>query len=82
MIWPAKGTGKIYSFSTIYRAPDRSLEVPYTNGIVELDEGVCLFGRLIPTGKGHDEIAIGDEVSVEFQELFAGEGALPVYRLK
>jgi uncharacterized OB-fold protein len=76
----ARGTGRIYSFSTIYRAPDRSLEVPYTNGIVELDEGVYLFGRLV--GKEHEAIAIGDEVDVEFQSLFPGEGALPVYRVQ
>jgi uncharacterized OB-fold protein len=76
----ARGTGRVYSFSTIYRAPDREMEVPYTNGIVELDEGVYLFGRLV--GKEHEAIAIGDEVAVEFQTLVEGEGDLPVYRLR
>jgi uncharacterized OB-fold protein len=76
----AKGTGRVYSFSTIWRAPDKSLEVPYTNGIVALDEGVYLFGRFV--GKDHESIAIDDEVEVEFEELFPGEGLLPVYRVR
>jgi uncharacterized OB-fold protein len=75
----ASGAGKVYTFSTVHRAPDKSLSVPYTNGIVALEEGVYLFGRLI--GKPDDEIAIDDRVEVEFASLVEGQPKLPVYRV-
>jgi uncharacterized OB-fold protein len=75
---PASGKGVVYSYSTIYRAPDRSLPVPYTNGIVALEEGVYLFGRL--TGKPDEEFAIGDSVEVEFASVVPGQPRLPVFR--
>lgn len=73
------GSGEVYTFSTVYRAPTRDFEVPYTNGIVRLDEGVYMFGRLV--GKDHEQIAIGDRVDVDFEEVRPGEGILPVYRV-
>jgi uncharacterized OB-fold protein len=76
----AGGGGHVYTFSTIYRAPSSELEVPYTNGIVELDEGVHLFGRLV--GKDHERIRIGDRVQVEFASVVPGEDPLPVYRVE
>jgi uncharacterized OB-fold protein len=44
----ARGTGAVYSFSTVHRAPYPEFEplVPYTVGMVELDEGVHLFARI------------------------------------
>jgi uncharacterized protein len=75
----ANGTGEVYTFSTVHRAPTRDFAVPYTNGIVRLDEGVHLFGRLV--GKDHEAIAIGDRVTVDFEEVRAGDGVLPVYRV-
>jgi uncharacterized OB-fold protein len=74
----ASGRGTVYTFSSIYRAPDRSLEVPYTNGIVELDEGVYLYGRLV--GKADQDFAIGDTVEVEFASVVPGQPKLPVFR--
>jgi uncharacterized OB-fold protein len=73
------GTGEVYTFSTVYRAPSSDFVVPYTNGIVKLDEGVYLFGRLV--GKSHESISIGDRVQVEFESLQADHDALPVYRV-
>lgn len=75
----ASGRGTIYTFSTVYRAPDKSMEVPYSNGIVALEEGVYLFGRLI--GKPDDEIAIDDPVEVEFEVVTKGGPQLPVFRV-
>ena len=43
----ASGEGTVYTFSTVYRSPSPEFEAPYTNGIVQLAEGVHLFGRLI-----------------------------------
>jgi hypothetical protein len=73
------GSGEVYTFSTVYRAPSSDFAVPYTNGIVRLDEGVHMFGRLV--GKEHEAIAIGDRVNVDFREIRAGDGALPVYKV-
>jgi uncharacterized OB-fold protein len=75
----ARGRGRVYTFSTVYRAPDRSLPVPYTNGIVALEEGVYLFGRL--TGKPDEEISIDDPVQVEFASVVEGQPRLPVFRV-
>jgi uncharacterized protein len=75
----ASGGGRVYTYSTIYRAPDRSLPVPYTNGIILLDEGVYLYGRI--TGKPDEEIAIDDPVRVEFASLVEGQPRLPVFRV-
>jgi uncharacterized OB-fold protein len=75
----AKGTGTVYTFSTVYRAPSDDFETPYSNGLIELDEGVHVFGRLI--GKAHELISIGDRVQVEFGELRPSGGVLPVYRI-
>jgi uncharacterized OB-fold protein len=76
----SQGTGKVYSFSTIYRAPTPEFETPYTNGIVCLNEGVYLFGRLV--GKDPDEYRIDDEVEVEFAPIGPGDNLLPVYRVQ
>jgi hypothetical protein len=73
------GGGVVYTFSTVYRAPDSGFEPPYTNGIVELDEGVHLFGRLV--GKEPELIRIGDPIAVDFAVLVDGGQKLPIYRL-
>jgi uncharacterized protein len=76
----ASGEGVVYTFSTVHRAPSAEFEAPYTNGIVELAEGVHLFGRLI--GKDHAQIAIGDAVTVEFGPVRPGGDRLPLYRVR
>jgi uncharacterized OB-fold protein len=76
----ASGEGTVYTFSTVYRSPSPEFEAPYTNGIVQLAEGVHLFGRLI--GKEHDRIEIGDTVTVTFGPLRPGGDRLPLYRVR
>ncbi len=51
------GRGRIYSFSTVHRAP-RERPTPYCVGLVRLVEGVHLFGGIEPI----DRAAIGAEV--------------------
>jgi len=75
----ATGEGNVYSFSTIYRAPLPELEVPYTNGIVKLVEGVYMFGRLV--GKPDEEIAVDDPVKVRFEQVVEGQLKLAVYEV-
>jgi hypothetical protein len=75
----AAGTGVVYTFSTVYRAPSEEFEPPYTNGIVELDEGVFLYGRLIGEPGA---ISVGARVEVGFEPVRAGGQVLPVYRVR
>jgi uncharacterized OB-fold protein len=75
----ASGRGTVYSFSEVHRAPSPAFAaaVPYTVGIVALEEGVHLFTRLIA---GSSPIAIGAPVTVDFQVLEGGV-LLPVFRV-
>lgn len=54
----AAGGGEIYSFSTVWRAP-QARPVPYTLGMIMLDERVCLFAEI----EQSPEIAIGRRVA-------------------
>jgi uncharacterized OB-fold protein len=73
----ASGKGQVYSFSEIHHAPSEAFakSVPYTVGLVELDEGVHLFSRLIPQP---GVAKIGSPVKVDFRVLELGK-LLPVF---
>jgi uncharacterized OB-fold protein len=75
----AEGKGRVYSYSTILRAPNKMLEpsVPYCVGIVHLKEDVYLFTRFVIEPKGA-EPDIGDEVTMEFRVLENSQ-KLPVF---
>jgi len=74
----AKGVGKVYSFSEIYRAPtpEYAQTVPYTVGLIETPEGVYFFCR-IDNGR-EKPITIGDNVKLDFRVLESGY-FLPVF---
>ncbi len=73
-----KGTGTVYTFSTVHRAPTEAFakEAPYTVGILHLDEDVYFFSRIIPNAGG--EVRIGAPVRLEFRDVGVS-GPLPVY---
>jgi len=73
------GSGTVYSFSTIYHVPNDLFEAPYTNGIIELDEGPFLFGRIL--SETIEEIVVGARVHVEFGPVIEGGDVLPQYRV-
>ena len=75
----ASGKGRVYTFSTITRAPNAMMapSVPYCVGIVQLEEEVYLFTRFIVTPQG-SEPAIDDPVTLEFRVLENGQ-KLPVF---
>jgi len=80
--WKAvSGSGQVYTFSQLYRAPRPELvaSVPYFLGIVRLEEGVHLFSRLLP--ENGTDITIGAPVQVAFQRMEIG-GKLPVFVVK
>jgi uncharacterized OB-fold protein len=58
---PAKGTGKIYSYSVM-----RRVEKPFAIAYVTLDEGVTMLTNLVDCDL--DRIAIGTAVRVVFKD--------------
>ena len=77
---PLKGSGTIYSWTEVFRAPSKAFaeEVPYVIAIIELDEGPHLMSRIVTPDKA--ELAIGARVAVEFEEA-AADISLPVFRI-
>jgi uncharacterized OB-fold protein len=74
---PASGAGTVYSFSEIHRATSPVAgPVPYTVGVVRLEEGVYLMTRL--NGSDRHPVAVDAPVRVEFRRLEAGY-TLPVF---
>lgn len=69
----ASGTGTIYSFSVMRRAP-----VPFAIAYVTLEEGITILSHIV--GCGLDEIAIGQTVQVAFAETQDGGPKVPVFR--
>lgn len=75
----ARGTGKVYSYSTVHRAlvPGFEDDVPYVVAMIELDEGVRLLSQVIYCEP--EEVFIGLRVSVTFEEARDGV-VLPKFR--
>ena len=70
---PAKGTGVIYTFSTL----QRGVPAPYTIAYVTLDEGVTMMTNLVDCDPA--ALAIGQRVKVAFREAEDGT-VLPVFQ--
>lgn len=81
LIWkPASGNGKVYSFSEIHRSTGAfAAAVPYVVGIVELEEDVYLFTRIV--ARDNRNIRIDAPVKVDFRVLEQGH-LLPVFVLQ
>ena len=64
-----KGTGKIYSFTIVHRAPSLAFEedVPYTVALVELDEGVRMISNIVEVEP--QEVRVGMPVEVTFDDV-------------
>jgi uncharacterized OB-fold protein len=69
----AKGTGVVYSRTTVYVEVVADLPPPYTVAIVELDEGPRMTSHLVEDGCG-----IGERVKVAWK-LRRGLPPLPVF---
>lgn len=74
-----KGKGKLFAFTSICVAPTLMIEEgcgrdkPYCSGVVELDEGVKITGRILGVDNDNPEnIKVGTPLSVEF--VHRGEG--------
>ena len=62
---PAAPTGSLYSWTVIHLAADPAYatETPYTVGLVELDDGTRLYGRIV--GVDHDDLRDAFRLRVE-----------------
>jgi uncharacterized OB-fold protein len=75
----AKGTGTIYSYTVVHRAPNRSFDpdVPYTVALVDLDEGCRMITNIVEVSP--EEVRVGMPVKVVF-EAITPEISLPKFR--
>lgn len=69
---PAKGTGVVYSHSTMRRGAP----VPYTLAYVTLDEGVSMMTNIVDCDP--DELSIGERVRLVFKPAEDGS-AVPMF---
>jgi hypothetical protein len=67
----ARGTGTVYSLSTVHVPPSPEFSVPYAVAIVELDEGPKLMTNIV-----NGECRIGDRVRVAWRP---GRDTPPLY---
>lgn len=76
------GKGEVYSYSTIYSAPEGFEEqTPYTVALIKLDEGPMLTAQL--TDVNTNSVKIGDKVEMVTRKLAQqGEEGLVLYGYK
>ncbi len=58
------GRGKVYSYSVIYRPVSSKLKGPYAVGLIELGEGIVIFGRIKPADD--QVLKVGADVKLSF----------------
>jgi uncharacterized OB-fold protein len=71
------GRGTLYSHSTVHRPQQPVFEVPYTIGIVELEEGYYMLTNLIDVEP--EQVEVGMPVEVAFERM-SDEITLPFFR--
>ncbi len=76
------GRGKVYSFSTVYNAPEGYEEnLPYTVALVKLDEGPMVTAQLADVAP--DEVEVGMPVEMVTRKLRQeGDRGIVVYGYK
>ncbi len=76
------GRGEVYSFSTVYHAPEGyESYVPYTVALVKLEEGPVVTAQLTDVDK--DEVAIGMPVEMVTRKIAEdGEDGAILYGYK
>lgn len=83
MEWkPMSGKGKVYSFTIIRQVIDNSpafnKDLPFVVGVIELDEGPRIYSNV--TGGMPEEVSIGDNVAVYFDDVAPGM-SLPKFKI-
>ena len=70
------GTGRIYSFTVVHRAPHEAFTPPYVVALVRLDEGPVMMTNI--TGCAPDDIRCDMPVTVVWEDLPDGR-RLPMF---
>lgn len=64
-----KGRGKLYSYTTIFQAPDRFDQMaPYMVGLIDLEEGERITAQL--TDVVPEEVHIGMELEMVIRQIY------------
>jgi uncharacterized protein len=76
----ATGRGTVWTYSVVRRnrSPVFAEKVPYVVALIELEEGVGVFGNIVECDP--DDVAIGQDVSLAFTVAEDGQH-IPVFRL-
>jgi uncharacterized OB-fold protein len=61
---PVSGSGTIYSFTIVHRAPTAGFQVPFVLAVVALEEGPEMLTQIVDCDPG--EVEIGQAVEVAF----------------
>jgi hypothetical protein len=73
---PASGRGTLYSYTIVWRPQTPAFEVPYTVGIIDLEEGYYMLSNVVECGV--EDVKVGMALNVTWLDL---DGAtLPVFR--
>ncbi len=72
----AAGTGRVVTYTVVWRPQTPAFDVPYVIAVVALDEGVDLLTNL--TDVVPDQVSIGMRVQVRFVPM-SGEITLPFF---
>ena len=69
----SSGSGTVHSYSIVHRAPlpEFAANAPYVIAMIDLDEGPRMFANVI--GQGALKVAIGDRVTVTFEDRGDGD---------
>jgi scaffold protein (connect acetoacetyl-CoA thiolase and HMG-CoA synthase) len=76
------GKGEVYSYSTVYDAPEGyEGQAPYTVALVKLEEGPLITAQLTDVDNGH--VAIGQSVEMVTRKLRSdGDKGMIIYGYK
>jgi uncharacterized OB-fold protein len=61
------GTGTVYSFTVVHRAPLPAFETPYVLAVIDVDEGFSMLSNVIGTDPAN--VGIGMRVDVSFMPV-------------
>jgi uncharacterized OB-fold protein len=74
---PAAGTGRVYSFTVVHRAPSPGFVPPYVVALVRVEEGPVLLTNVVDCGP--DQVRCDMPVEISWRPLADGRN-LPVFR--
>jgi uncharacterized OB-fold protein len=81
---PVSGKGTIYSFIVNHRPPAPGFDdlLPYAVALMSPDEapGLHIPGRVV--GTSHENVRIGQRITVEIIDLPGGDWKVPVFRVE